>query len=183
MIVRLEQQELDCQTGSGTVPISVYCELLSCYLAMDPPNLTQAKFLVQRVPTAVRQSEEGAELSKLWAVGRGMWTRDNPSVYTALAGPWSPAVEQIMVKLSKDFRDRQRKLVGEAYSTIKMSDLALYLGITEAEAGVLTEKSGWGWDKASGVVTPLQGREVRGVVPPTEEQLTRITNFISYLEN
>jgi len=112
-----------------------------------------------------------------------MWTRDNPAVYTALAGPWSPGVEKIMAKLSKDFMERQRKLVGEAYSTIKMSDLALYLGITEAEAEALAEKFGWGWDKASGVVTPLQGREVRGVVPPTGEQLTRITNFISYLEN
>ena len=59
MVSRLEQQELDCQTGGGTVPVSVYCELLACYLAMDPPNLTQAKYLMQRVPATVKQGEDG----------------------------------------------------------------------------------------------------------------------------
>ena len=183
MVSRLEQQELDCQTGGGTVPVPVYCELFACYLAMDPPNLTQAKYLMQRVPATVKQGEEGAELVKLWAVGKGMWTRDNPAVYAALAGPWSSGVEHIMAKLGQGFRDSQRKLVGEAYSTIKISDMALYLGMSEAEAGAMAEGAGWGWDKGSGIVTPRQGREDRGVVPPTEEQLNRITNFISYLEN
>ena len=183
MVTRLEQQELDCQTGSGTVAVSVYCELLACYLAMDPPDLTQAKFLMQRIPATVKEGEEGAELTRLWAVGRGMWTRDNPAVFTALAGPWSAGVEQIMARLGQGFRDRQKKLVGDAYSTIKLADMALYLGMGEAEAGALAEKAGWGLDKGSGVVTPRQGMEDRGVVPPTEEQLNRITNFISYLEN
>ena len=50
-------------------------------------------------------------------------------------------------------------------------------------AGTLAEGAGWRWDKASGMVTPKQGRENKGVVPPTEEQLNRHTDFISYLEN
>jgi hypothetical protein len=33
MVVRLEQQELDCQAASGTVPTSLYTELLAAYLA------------------------------------------------------------------------------------------------------------------------------------------------------
>ena len=183
MITRLEQQELDCQTGSGSVPVPVYCELLACYLAMDPPNLTQAKFLMQRVPASVKQSEEGTELVKLWGVGKALWTRDNPAVYKALAGPWSPGIEPIMDKLVHSFRGRQKNLVGEAYSTIKLSDMALYVGLSEGEAGTLAEGAGWGWDKASGMVTPKQGRENKGVIPPTEEQLNRLTDFISYLEN
>ena len=74
MVTRLEQQELDCQTGSGTLSVSVYCELLACYLAMDPPNLTQAKYLMQRVPATVKQGEEGAELVKLCGRGCGPGT-------------------------------------------------------------------------------------------------------------
>ena len=46
MLSRLEQQELDCQTGSGTVPVSVYCELLACYLASDTPDLTQVMMMM-----------------------------------------------------------------------------------------------------------------------------------------
>ena len=38
MVARLEQQELDCQTGSGTVPTTLYTELLAAYLAEGELN-------------------------------------------------------------------------------------------------------------------------------------------------
>ena len=100
MISRLEQQELDCQTGSGVVPVSVYTELLASYLAQEPPNLTQAKFLMQRVPDSVKQSEEAVELNKVWKIGSGLWTRKLPEVYNSLEGPWSLAVQRIIEKVS-----------------------------------------------------------------------------------
>ena len=67
-----------------------------------------------------------------------------------------------MARLGRNFRDGQRKLVGQAYSTKKISDMALYLSMGEAEAGAMAEGAGWGWDKGSGVVTPKQGREDMG---------------------
>ena len=118
LVSRLEQQELDCQTGSGTVspvkprvhatchvsqvPVPVYCELLAAYLASDPPNLTQAKFLVQRVPQSVRDSEEAAaqELARLWRIGRSLWTRNIAEVYKSLEGPWSQPVQRIVDKVT-----------------------------------------------------------------------------------
>ena len=44
-------------------------------------------------------------------------------------GMWSVWVEQIMARLGRNFRDGQRKLVGQAYSTIKILDMALYLSM------------------------------------------------------
>ena len=104
MITRLEQQELDCQTGSGVVPVSVYSELLAAYLASDPPHLTQAKFLMQRVPDNIKQGEEGAELNKLWKIGKNLWTRNITEVYTNIEGPWSPAVQKIIDKVNTSFQ-------------------------------------------------------------------------------
>ena len=42
---------------------------------------------------------------------------------------------------------------------------------------------GWGWSPETGVVTPRVEAARRGEVPPTEEQLNRLTDFISFLEN
>ena len=84
------------------VPVPVYCELLAAYLASDPPNLTQAKFLVQRVPQSVRDSEEAAaqELARLWRIGRSLWTRNIAEVYKSLEGPWSQPVQRIVDKVT-----------------------------------------------------------------------------------
>ena len=128
ILSRLEQQEVDCQTGSGAVPgeseepkltllcqikddlnidvyrsfsVSVYCELLACYLASQPPDLPQAKFLMQRVPQSVKESEEGAELVRLWKIGKNLWTPNTAEVYSSLAGPWSDSVQRIMDKVGR----------------------------------------------------------------------------------
>ena len=84
-----------------TLLVSVYCELLACYLATEPPNLPQAKLLMQRVPESVKESEEGAELSRLWKIGKSMWTRNIPEVYNSLIGPWSQPVQRIVDKVVK----------------------------------------------------------------------------------
>ena len=136
------------------VPVPVYCELLAAYLASDPPNLTQAKFLVQRVPQSVRDSEEAAaqELTRLWRIGRSLWTRNIAEVYKSLEGPWSQPVQRIVDKvtisdittetesnrntccplqLAASLQQTNMKLVGEAYSSIKVTQLAAMLGVEE----------------------------------------------------
>ena len=137
------------------VPVPVYCELLAAYLASDPPNLTQAKFLVQRVPQSVRDSEEAAaqELARLWRIGRSLWTRNIAEVYKSLEGPWSQPVQRIVDKvtiisvistqtesshntwchlqLAASLQQTNMKLVGEAYSSIKVTQLAAMLGVEE----------------------------------------------------
>ena len=35
---------------------------------------------MQRVPISVQESEEGAELTKLWQIGKNMWTRNTAEV-------------------------------------------------------------------------------------------------------
>jgi hypothetical protein len=42
------------------------------------------------------------------------------------------------------------QLVGSAYSTIRIADLSLYLGLGEGEAGEMAVRAGWTWDRQTG---------------------------------
>ena len=99
MVSRLEQQEVDCQTASGTVAVSLYCDLLAAYLASDQPQLSQAKYLMMRIPPSVLEGPEAAELNKLWTVGKNLWAGNTEEVYTSLAGPWSENIQRIVDKV------------------------------------------------------------------------------------
>ena len=94
-VIRLEQQEVDCQTGSGAVPGSVYCELLAAYLASNQRTL--ANLLIGRVPSDVM---EDPEFDRLWTIGKNMWSGNTAEVNSSLAGPWSESVQRIMDKLN-----------------------------------------------------------------------------------
>ena len=75
------------------------------------------------------------------------------------------------------------KLVGDAYSSIRIPQLSVMLGVSEEEAVLVSERQGWGLDKEAGVVTPVRDRQDRGQNSNTEDQLEKIIHFVSYLEN
>ena len=75
------------------------------------------------------------------------------------------------------------KLVGDAYSSIKISQLSVMLGLSEEEAVAVSEREGWGLDREAGVVRPVRARQDRGQNANTEDQLEKIIHFVSYLEN
>ena len=143
MVSRLEQQELDCQTASGTVPISVYSELLASYLACTPPQLSQAKYLIMRVPSSVLQSPEGAELNSLWNIGKSLWSGKTEEVYSSLAGPWSDNLQRIMEKLSHSLKQTSLELVGEVYTDINLSTLSSMLGLDTEQTTAAALGQGW----------------------------------------
>merc|ERR1711874_756910 len=176
MIARLEQQELDCQTASGSVPAPLYTELLAAYLADG--ELIRAKFLWKRIPAATKQD---GELPRVWAIGKAIWGKESSAVYTGLKGEWSPEVGAVVTRIGEKYREAALALVAKAYSTIRIADLAVYLGQTEAEAGA--QVATLGWTQESGVVTPKNEKGKNATVPPTEDQLNRLTDFIAFLEN
>ena len=75
------------------------------------------------------------------------------------------------------------KLVGDAYSSIKIPQLSVMLGVTEEEVVGVAGREGWTVDTEKGVVLPQRSRDERSLATNTEDQLERIINFVSYLEN
>lgn len=173
----LEKQELDAP--GGIPPSQVYAQLLAIYLYQN--DLCNAKYLWKRIPQNVKNSH--AELGLIWKVGQKMWLRDFPGVYAALSADWSENVGHIMQALLENVRKRAVYLVSHAYSSISMDDLAAFVGMPMEQAVIAASDQGWKVDVASHMVKPCRPAVSQNQVASSEDQLYKLTEFVSFLEN
>ena len=87
------------------------------------------------------------------------------------------------LQLTYSLKQTNLKLVGDAYSSISVTQLSVMLGVGEEEVAGVVEREGWLVDREKGVVMPRRSGEDRSVNSNTEDQLEKIINFVSYLEN
>jgi len=178
MCRKLEQREIEGQLTDGRVGGDLYIELLAGYIAQR--RLPEAKFLWKRIPDLTKQ--ETPELGLIWEVGKSIWTRDNPSVFINLQKDWSAPLRPLMEFITSQYRDDAIQLVSRAYSTIKLSTLSLYLGLDAEQAGHLVKQRGWAYNQQTDMVSPVAIAEDNKRDALTN-QLQRVADFISYLEN
>jgi len=179
MCRKLEQQELSSQLSGGRTGSEVYSELLAGYIALG--RLPEAKFLWKRIPDNVKQ--ECPELGKIWEIGKSIWKRDYPNVFQNLQTDWSDSIKPLMLFITQQYREDTLRLLSNAYSTIKMSDLAQYLGQSPSEAGQRVQSLGWKWNKETDMVEPVRCQTESYKRESLNNQLQRVADFISYLEN
>ncbi|XP_049762595.1 COP9 signalosome complex subunit 8 [Schistocerca cancellata] len=173
----LEKQELD---APGGVPAAqVYSQLLAIYLYQY--DLCNAKYLWKRIPQPIKGSN--AELALIWKVGQKMWQRDFPGVYAALNSEWSENVSQIMRALHDNVRKRAVHLVSHAYSSISLDDLAAFVGMTAEQAAQAALEQGWQVDESARLVNPCRPKEELNYISSSEDQLYKLTEYVSFLEN
>ncbi|KAK3870951.1 hypothetical protein Pcinc_016480 [Petrolisthes cinctipes] len=173
----LEKQELDAP--NGVPPAHVYEQLLTIYLLQN--DLTGAKFLWKRIPGSAKTANP--ELGQIWEVGQHLWQRDLPAVYTSLNHEWSQTVKDIMKALHERVRQRAVELVARAYTSISADDFAQLVGMG-AEAAVVAAKShGWGYDEPTRMILPIPRPPEPHTPTPSEEQLRRLADYVSFLEN
>jgi len=189
----LEKQELDAPGGIASGPI--YLKLLALYLLQN--DLCNAKYLWKRTPQSVKLSTP--ELNFIWNVGQKMWLRDFPGIYAALKQEWSEGIAPIMQKLTESTRGKALHLISNAYSSINLDDFSGLVGLPLDQSIQLAQKCGWTVDHASKMVAPLKsvnGFSMKNIkqfvgdrAPPpvcstaSEEQLIKLTEFVSFLEN
>lgn len=170
----LEKQELDAP--GGVAAPQLYAKLLAIYLLQY--DLCNAKFLWKRVPTSCKTTLP--ELAFIWGVGKAMWQRDFPAVYKALqATQWSENVSPIMTALHNEVRKRAEKLVCLAYTSLSVSTAAGLMGYTPDEV-VAQHKD---WIVESQMIMPIRLPQSPVQVTSSEEQLSKLTEFVSFLEN
>ncbi|XP_014249791.1 COP9 signalosome complex subunit 8 [Cimex lectularius] len=172
----LEKQELQAQGGVSTPQL--YGQLLAIYLYQF--DLCNAKFLWKRIPQNIKS--QNTELGHIWNVGKAMWQRELPAVYTALSSTsWTDNVKPIMVGLKDKVREKCIGLVCKAYSSLNLEMLSLLLGMTTQEAIELAKKNGWNIE--DNIIFPVQQTSIPVNITSTEQQLHKLTNFVSFLEN
>eukprot|EP00918_Siedleckia_nematoides_P015553 GHVU01033681.1.p1 GENE.GHVU01033681.1~~GHVU01033681.1.p1 ORF type:complete len:193 (+),score=24.41 GHVU01033681.1:51-629(+) len=176
--IQLEEQEID--SPGGVASPQVYGPLLAIYILQN--DTANAKFLWKRIPPAVKSANP--ELGHLWGVGQKLWARDFPGIYQTANREWPDHLKPIMTTIVESVRQRALNLVARAYSSIGTEDLSSFVGlpINDAVAAVVAE--GWLSDPQSKTVTPPKLPEKQGTsVIASEQQLGRLTEFVSFLEN
>ncbi|XP_022194322.2 COP9 signalosome complex subunit 8 [Nilaparvata lugens] len=172
----LEKQELDAP--GGVPPPQVYAKLLAIYLYRN--DLCNAKYLWKRIPLTSKSSYP--ELNLIWGVGKAMWQRDLPTVYSTIQNtPWSENVCNIMKALHEEVQKRATELVSRAYSSLSVDTLSALVGLRQEDALKLAAERGWQVD--NGLVIPTRPVISTPPIASSEDQLYKLTDFVSFLEN
>ncbi|KAL0119167.1 hypothetical protein PUN28_009638 [Cardiocondyla obscurior] len=176
----LEISELE--SPNGVISAQSYMRLLAIYLHQN--DLCNAKYLWKRIPLEVKTAHE--ELGRVWTVGRCMWQRKWPAVHIALNVEWSEDIKDVMVALKENVRERVMRLISKAYSSLNLTTMATMSGMSLDEARQAAIDRGWTVDGA--IVQPRKQIDEEQYnqsdkVCLTEEQLQKLTQFVSFLEN
>ncbi|XP_048773038.1 COP9 signalosome complex subunit 8-like isoform X2 [Ostrea edulis] len=139
-----------------------------------------AKFLWKRIPQSVKSSTP--ETAQIWAVGQKLWLRDYPAIYEALKKEWSENVQQIMESVKAATRERAMTLVSKAYSSINAEEWAVFMGMSTNEAIEAATQEGWTYDSATKYIKPKKPVSVKDPELLSEQQLSVLTDYVSFLE-
>ncbi|XP_011629734.1 COP9 signalosome complex subunit 8 [Pogonomyrmex barbatus] len=176
----LEVSELEAPTG--VLSVQAYMQLLTIYLHQN--DLCNAKYLWKRIPSDMKTANE--ELGRVWTVGQCMWQRNWPAVHTALNVEWSEDVKDVMTALKDNVRERVMRLISKAYSSLNLATMATMSGMSLDEARQAAIDRGWTVDGT--IVQPRKQIDEEQYsqsdkICLTEEQLQKLTQFVSFLEN
>ncbi|KAG5306290.1 PREDICTED: COP9 signalosome complex subunit 8 [Acromyrmex echinatior] len=176
----LEISELESPTG--VISAQAYMRLLAVYLHRN--DLCNAKYLWKRIPPDVKAAHE--ELGRVWTVGQCMWQRNWPAVHTALNVEWSEDVKDVMTALKDNVRERVMRLISKAYSSLNLTTMATMSGMSLDEVRQAAIDRGWIVDGT--IVQPRKQIDEEQYsqsdkICLTEEQLQKLTQFVSFLEN
>ncbi|KAK2140676.1 hypothetical protein LSH36_1280g00103 [Paralvinella palmiformis] len=80
-------------------------------------------------------------------------------------------------------RERGFNLVGQAYSSISGEQLSVFVGLPVTEAVEVVVARGWEADAQTRMIMPKKTKLLQEVCIPTEQQMARLTDFVSFLEN
>ncbi|XP_050670237.1 COP9 signalosome complex subunit 8 [Leptidea sinapis] len=174
----LEKQELEAP--NGVAPAATYAQLLAIYLYQN--DLCNAKFLWKRIPQNITSSNP--EISAIWAVGQKLWKKDLPRMYQALAAyHWVEPVATIMRALEERARERALNLIGKSYSSISIESVLAVTGLSKEAVLQICRERKWELDDDGVTVRPVPPVQPTPLHTSSEDQLFKLTDFVTFLES
>ncbi|CAG9098983.1 hypothetical protein JYU34_002500 [Plutella xylostella] len=174
----LEKQELEATNGIATP--STYAQLLAIYLYQN--DLCNAKFLWKRIPPTITSSNP--EIVAIWAIGQKLWKKDLPGTYQAItAYTWTEPVASIIKALEDKVRERSFALIGSSYSSISLEAVASMSGLSKDAVLHACRDLKWELDADGVTVAPKPPTTPQPLHTSSEDQLFKLTEFVSFLEN
>uniref|UniRef100_A0A182J4N1 CSN8/PSMD8/EIF3K domain-containing protein n=1 Tax=Anopheles atroparvus TaxID=41427 RepID=A0A182J4N1_ANOAO len=175
----LEKQELEAP--SGIVSIQLYSELFAAYLYQN--DLASARFLWKRIPQNMKAGH--SELEQMYKVYVSLWNNDTAGFYKAINHDWSKHVSELMFELKEKIQQETISLIGRAYSSIFEN---VFAEMTNQTTDMVEDTcKGLNWEIVDGahprLIIPKRTIEEKPIVVSSEDQLQRLTDFVSFLEN
>ncbi|VVD01780.1 unnamed protein product [Leptidea sinapis] len=165
----LEKQELEAP--NGVAPAATYAQLLAIYLYQNdliPQNITSSN----------------PEISAIWAVGQKLWKKDLPRMYQALAAyHWVEPVATIMRALEERARERALNLIGKSYSSISIESVLAVTGLSKEAVLQICRERKWELDDDGVTVRPVPPVQPTPLHTSSEDQLFKLTDFVTFLES
>ncbi|RXG72596.1 COP9 signalosome complex subunit 8 [Armadillidium vulgare] len=88
-----------------------------------------------------------------------------------------------MEALKEKLSERAINLVSLAYASIGLDDLAQILNLNREDALARAKELLWTFDQATQMVFPTKPKPKMHAPLPSEDQLRRLTEYVSFLEN
>ncbi|XP_061707242.1 COP9 signalosome complex subunit 8 [Cydia pomonella] len=178
LCVDLEKQELEAPTGVASP--STYAQLLVIYLYQN--DLCNAKFLWKRIPQSITSSNP--EITAIWAVGQKLWKKDLAGTYQALASyNWTEPVANIIRALEERVRERAFNLIGRSYNSISLDTVVSMTGLSRDAVLRACAERKWTLREDGVTVDPTPPAQPAPLHTSSEDQLFKLTEFVSFLEN
>ncbi|KAI2804665.1 COP9 signalosome complex subunit 8 [Blomia tropicalis] len=181
MVLHLERQELE-SSKTGSASPQIYGQLLAIYLLIN--DLPNAKLLWKRIPKDIKESN--SEIQAVWDVGIKISLRQFSSIYSLIdQTQWPSHLNNIMNCIKESTRDRLLTLISKAYTSYEFKDLVLCLGLSETETMEKISKLGWTYEHDNGFVVPTKQDSSNddAPVPSFDQLMTKLTEYVSFLEN
>ncbi|KAM3964633.1 COP9 signalosome subunit 8 isoform 1-T1 [Aphomia sociella] len=174
----LEKQELEAPNGVASP--STYSQLLAIYLYQN--DLCNAKFLWKRIPQNITSSNP--EIAAIWAISQMLWKKDLPGTYQALAAyDWTEPVANIIRSLEEKVRERAFNLIGRSYGSISIDTVVAMTGLSKEAVIQISRDRKWTLDQDNVTVHPTPPTQPATLHTSSEDQLFKLTEFVSFLEN
>ncbi|XP_013188845.1 COP9 signalosome complex subunit 8 [Amyelois transitella] len=174
----LEKNELEAPNGIASP--TTYGQLLAIYLYQN--DLCNAKFLWKRIPPNILSSNP--EIPAIWAVGQKLWKKDLAGTYQALAAfTWTEPVSNIIRALEEKVRERAFNLIGQSYSSISIDTVIAMTGLSKEAVLQACRDRKWELAEDGVTVNPTPPTQPAPLHTSSEDQLFKLTEFVSFLEN
>ncbi|XP_061391736.1 COP9 signalosome complex subunit 8-like [Musca vetustissima] len=166
VVLDIEQQELEVPVLSS----ALYTKLFACYLLQN--RLNDAKFLWKRLPQKL--CAENEDLKELYIILRSLLSNNIQQLIQRIGRDWPDDIKPIMESLLRTTHGNIPKTVENAYASIVKENL---IEAVEAYQKYVNETS------TNDSSTPLHGSQNATTIVSSEHQLSKLTGFVSFLEN
>lgn len=144
----------------------------------------EARQLLSRIPNPLYTSSAYANIL---ALVRAFYSRSYHSIFNVLGDSgWPTAVLPLKARFRDHFAQQTLGLISQAYTTISLSTVALYLGLPTESTETMTTKLvglGWEFEETNQLLKPAiqlaRSKELVGNI--RDERIDRLSSLVTHL--